>query len=70
MDSVLPWSVLLKLIKSACLNVSRGHPPVPFETLLCTCFMQYWYGLSDPTMEDSLYNTYFDTTTLSSAISH
>jgi len=29
---------------------------VPLETLLRIYFMQQWYGLSDPAMQDSLYD--------------
>ena len=56
MDSVLPWSVMLKPIKTKYPKGSRGRPPVPVESLLRIYFMQQWYGLSDPAMEDSLYD--------------
>ncbi len=56
MDSVLPWSVMLKPIKAKYPKGSRGRPPVSVETLLRIYFMQQWYGLSDPAMEDSLYD--------------
>jgi len=56
MDSVLPWAVLLKPIKRQYPKSSRGRPPIPVETLLRIYFMQQWYGLSDPAMEDSLYD--------------
>jgi len=56
MDSVLPWSVMLKPIKTKYPKGSRGRPPVSVETLLRIYFMQQWYALSDPAMEDSLYD--------------
>lgn len=28
---------------------------MPLETMLRICFMRHWYGLSDPAMEDALY---------------
>lgn len=56
MDSILPWPVLLKLIKRKYPKGDRGRPPVHLETMLRIYFMQQWYGLSDPSMEDSLYD--------------
>ena len=56
MDSVLPWSVMLKPIKTKYPKGSRGLPPVSVDTLLRIYFMQQWYGLSDPAMEYSLYD--------------
>ena len=56
MDAALPWSVLLKPIKRHYPKGSRGRPPVSGEALLRIYFMQQWYGLSDPAMEDSLYD--------------
>jgi len=56
MDSALPWQVMLKPIKTNYPKGSRGRPPILVETLLRIYFMQQWYGLSDPAMEDSLYD--------------
>jgi IS5 family transposase len=56
MDEILPWSVLLKPIKRKYPKGLRGRPPVLLETMLRIYFMQQWYGLSDPSMEDSLYD--------------
>ena len=36
-------------------QAGRGRRPIPAETMLRIYFMQQWYGLSDPAMEDSLY---------------
>ena len=33
----------------------RGRPPMPLATMLRIYFMQQWYALSDPAMEDALY---------------
>lgn len=56
MDAILPWSVLLKPIKRKYPKGEHGRPPVAPERLLRIYFMQQWYALSDPAMEDSLYD--------------
>lgn len=56
MDQLLPWPVLLKPIRRKYPKGRQGRPPVPAETLLRIYFMQQWYALSDPAMEDSLYD--------------
>ncbi len=56
MDRLLPWSLLLKPIKSRYPKSKRGRKAIPAEVMLRIYFMQQWYGLSDPAMEDSLYD--------------
>lgn len=56
MDKVLPWKALLRPIFKYYPRGRRGHPPIPAERLLRIYFLQQWYGLSDPAMEDSLYD--------------
>ena len=34
----------------------RGCPPFAVETMLQLHFMQQWFGLSDPAMEEALYD--------------
>lgn len=56
MDAVVPWSTLLAVIEPHYLKAGRcGRPPMPLETMLRIYFMQQWYALSDPAMEDALY---------------
>ena len=57
MDSIIPWSVLVKPIKRCYPQGHTGRPPVPLEAMLRIYFLQQWYGLSDPAAEDSLYDT-------------
>jgi len=56
MDAILPWKPLLKPILKRYPKPGNGRPPVPAEVMLRIYFMQQWYGLSDPGMEDSLYD--------------
>lgn len=56
MDKVVPWDALLALIEpSYPTSGRRGRPPMPSATMLRIHFMQQWYALSDPAMEDALY---------------
>ncbi|NRT58403.1 hypothetical protein HNQ01_004171, partial [Leptothrix sp. C29] len=34
----------------------RGRPPFPVEAMLRIHFMQQWFNLSDPAMEDALHD--------------
>ena len=56
MDSILPWKLLLKPIRNHYPKAGNGRPPMALETMLRIYFMQQWYQLSDPAMEDSLYD--------------
>jgi IS5 family transposase len=55
MDQVVPWKSLLGLIEPFYPVAGRGRHPYPLETMLRVHLMQNWFGLSDPAMEESLY---------------
>jgi IS5 family transposase len=56
MDRVVPWAALLALIEPSYPTAGRrGRPPMAASTMLRIHFMQQWYALSDPAMEDALY---------------
>jgi len=55
MEQVTPWSALLALIEPAYPKAGRGRRPYPLETMLRIHLMQHWFGLSDPGMEEALY---------------
>ena len=56
MDKVVPWADLLGLIEPRYpTSGRRGRPPMAASTMLRIHFMQQWYALSDPAMEDALY---------------
>ena len=58
MNQVVPWPVLLKLIEPHYPKLGRpGRQPYPLETMLRVHFLQQWYALSDPGMEEALYDT-------------
>lgn len=56
MDEVLPWEPLLEPILSKYPKSRKGRRPVPAKVMLRIYLMQQWYGLSDPAMEESLYD--------------
>jgi IS5 family transposase len=56
MNKVIPWSELLQVIEKYYPKAGNGRQPMPMERMLRVYFMQQWYGLSDPAMEDALYD--------------
>ena len=55
MEQVVPWAPLLKLIEPLYPVAGRGRRPYPIEAMLRVHLMQNWFGLSDPAMEEALY---------------
>jgi transposase, IS5 family len=56
MDRVVPWSALLAVIQPHMPAGQRGRPPFATEALLRIHFMQQWFTLSDPAMEEALHD--------------
>ena len=56
MEAILPWDELLKPIEERYPTAGQGRQPIPAAVMLRIYFLQQWYGLSDPGMEDSLYD--------------
>ena len=57
MDKVIPWNKLLEVIREYYPRAGNGRQPMPLERMIRIYFMQQWYGLSDPAMEDALYDS-------------
>jgi IS5 family transposase len=55
MEQVVPWETLLKIIGPHYPLAGRGRQPYPLQTMLRVHLMQNWFGLSDPAMEEALY---------------
>ncbi len=55
MDEVVPWTGLLGLIEPFYPKAGRGRKPYPLETMLRIHLLQNWFSLSDPAMEEALY---------------
>ena len=56
MDKVIPWRELIQIIERHYPKAGNGRQPMPLERMLRIYFMQQWYGLSDPDIEDALYD--------------
>src|SRR5579863_5978900 len=57
MDAVIPWTPILALIEPHYPKAGNGTQPMPMDRMLRIYFMQQWFNLSDPAMEDSLYDS-------------
>jgi hypothetical protein len=57
MDAVIPWGGLIELIEPHYPKAGQGTQPMPMERMLRIHFMQHWFNLSDPAMEDALYDS-------------
>jgi IS5 family transposase len=55
MEKVVPWKELVKLLEPFYCAGERGRRPYPLQTMLRVHLMQNWFGLSDPAMEEALY---------------
>ena len=57
MDRVVPWVELVRLIEPHYAGkASTGRPPFPCEVMLRIHYLQQWFGLSDPAMEEALHD--------------
>lgn len=57
MDQIIPWKKLTRLIEPHYPKGGNGRPPMGVEKMLRIHFMQQWFNLSDPAMEDALYDS-------------
>jgi len=55
MEQVVPWKALLALLEPVYPKSGNGRPPYALATMLRVHLMQNWYALSDPGMEEALY---------------
>lgn len=58
MDQVVSWERLLKVIEPHYPKTSKGagRPPMPLAVMLRIYCLQLWLSLSDPAMEEALYD--------------
>lgn len=50
------WEKMLRLIEAHDPKAGNGRRPIGLERMLRIYFVQQWYGLSDPGMEEALYD--------------
>jgi len=57
MERIVPWSGLLALVRPHYAKAGNGRRPVGLEIMLRTYFLQQWFNLSDPGVEEALYES-------------
>jgi hypothetical protein len=57
LESVVPWSALCAVIEPFYPKPGNGSPPVGVERMLRIYFLQQWFNLSDPAVEEALYDS-------------
>src|ERR1039458_9419551 len=58
MNTVMPWEKLNALIEPAYpAGDGAGRPPAGLERMLRIHFLQHWFNLSDPAVEEALYDS-------------
>jgi IS5 family transposase len=55
MERVVPWKVLCEIVDPYYPKGKTGRPPMGVQTMLRVHYMQQWFGLSDPAMEEALH---------------
>src|SRR5208283_2978328 len=57
MEQVVPWRELLALVEPFYPKAANGRQPVGLSIMLRTYFLQQWFSLSDPGMEEAFYES-------------
>lgn len=57
MNRVVPWGELCALIEPFYPKPGNGRPPIGLERMLRIYFLQQWFNLSDPAVEEALYDS-------------
>ena len=57
MEQVVPWRELCWLIEPHYPKAGNGRPPVGVERMLRIYFLQQWFNLSDPAVEEARYDS-------------
>ena len=59
MQVIVPWTDLVAVVEPFYPKISEagGRPPLPLERMLRVYFLQLWFNLSDPAVEEALYES-------------
>src|SRR6185437_14286323 len=59
MDRIIPWPEMTAAVATVYPKISEqgGRPPIPLERMLRIYFLQLWFNLSDPAVEQELYDS-------------
>jgi IS5 family transposase len=56
-DQVVPWKDMCQLIEPVLPKSGNGRRPVGLERMSRAYFLQQWFDLSDPAVEEALYGS-------------
>jgi IS5 family transposase len=56
MERVVPWAALVQIVEPYYSRAKTGRPPFGIETMLRIHYLQQWFALSDPAMEEALHD--------------
>ena len=56
MERVVPWGALVRIVEPHWPKAKTGRPPFAVETMLRIHYLQQWFGLSDPAMDEALHD--------------
>ncbi|MBS0367288.1 MAG: IS5 family transposase [Proteobacteria bacterium] len=59
MDRIIPWPEMTAAVQTVYPKISEngGRPPIALERMLRIYFLQLWFNLSDPAVEEALYDS-------------
>jgi IS5 family transposase len=57
MEVVVPWRELCAVVEPHYPKRGNGRPPIGLERMLRLHFLQHWFNLSDPAVEEALYES-------------
>jgi IS5 family transposase len=59
MERIIPWPEMTAAVQTVYPKISEtgGRPPIPLERMLRIYFLQLWFNLSDPAVEEALYDS-------------
>jgi transposase, IS5 family len=57
MEQIVPWAALLALVEPHYAKAGKGRQPVGLSIMLRTYFVQQWFNLSDPGVEELFYES-------------
>src|SRR5258708_1928632 len=59
MDRIIPWAEMTAAVATVYPKIGDqgGRPPIPLERMLRIYFLQLWFKLSDPAVEEALYDS-------------
>ena len=57
MNRIVPWQRLCAVIEPHYPKAGNGRPPIVLERMLRIFFLQQWFTLSDPAVEEAMYDS-------------